>query len=116
MAVKGTYPESPEGFKVVDSIGVPHPYCITPKHVEVAADQFMGRLGEAAIVAAEKQGAKCGICKGELPYHGHEQALLVEVPKGIVLNGNEALHAWLKAIVEEAGANGYVGFAFKEGE
>lgn len=65
-------------FAIVDTIAVPHPYCITPKHVAVAADQFSGMLTKAAIVAAEKQGAKCGICRGKLAFDQHETALLVE--------------------------------------
>jgi hypothetical protein len=32
MTVKGQYLRS-EKFEVVDTIGVPHPYCITPQHL-----------------------------------------------------------------------------------
>jgi hypothetical protein len=51
-------------FKVksIDHINhKPHPYCITPKHVRVAADHHSGLLGTAAIEDAEQRGAKCGI-------------------------------------------------------
>ena len=54
-------------FYVRETIGVPHPYCITPKHVEVASDDHCGILNEAAIQDAEKNHkAKCGICMGKL--------------------------------------------------
>jgi len=70
--------ESEHGnFYMKDTIGVPHPYCIGAKHVEIAADRFGGMLGEAAIEAAEKAGAKCGICKGQLSYAEHETAIVI---------------------------------------
>ena len=56
MTIKGEYGKSEHGnFEVTDTIGVPHPYCITPKHVHVASAQF-----------------ECGVCKGELSYAEHE--------------------------------------------
>jgi hypothetical protein len=51
-------------FKVHDITSVnfkPHPYCITPRHVEIAADYHSGMLNEAAIRDAEQRGVKCGM-------------------------------------------------------
>jgi len=114
MSIKGTYPASPSGrFRVVDSIGVPHPYCITPKHVAVASDHHGGILNEAAISGAEQLGAKCGICKGKLSYKKHEQALLVACYVEMK-EAEKELQAWLKSLLPEATKNNYAGFAFKK--
>lgn len=121
--MKGSYGESSNGnFKVVDSISVPHPYCITPKHVEVASRDFGGMLGEDAILAAERKGVRCGTkthegnCK--LAYYEHEQALLIGCNKELKDEKGEVnpeLHRYLLSIKEECEKNGYVGFAFKKG-
>jgi hypothetical protein len=114
VSVKGTYPPSPSGnFEVIESIGVPHPYCITPKHVGVAADHHGGILGESAIEDAEKRGATCGICKGELSFKEHEQALLIDCkvdPK----SAEKEVQEWLKSLLPEVEKNGYAGFTFKK--
>ena len=112
--------ESSQGnFFIKDSIGVPHPYCLTPKHVEVAADHHGGMLGEAAIEHAERLGAKCGICKGKLTWKQHEQAVLIGCKAELKDEGgtvNPELHQYLlklKPLVE----GHYAGFAFlKEGQ
>ena len=114
MSIKGTYPASPSGrFSVVDTIGVPHPYCITPKHIAVAADHHGGMLDRGAIEDAERSGAKCGICKGKLKYAEHETALLVGC-KVDFKEAKEELEAWLKSIVAECTKNGYAGFSFRK--
>lgn len=64
-------------FLAVDTIGVPHGYCITSKHVSYAADHCCGILSAHSIEEAEKHGAVCGVCKGELSYHDHKTGLLV---------------------------------------
>lgn len=111
------YGESANGnYRVKDSIGVPHPYMIGARHVGHAADNFGGRLGKEAIESAEEQGIKCCVCKGELSYAEHEQALLVESDKDH--KGHETLQAelqtWLKSICDMATSDGYAGFAFLE--
>jgi hypothetical protein len=110
MTIKGTYPAH-EFFYVKDTIGVPHPYCITPKHVEIAADQFCGMLGKTAMEAAEKQGARCGVRGCNLSWDKHEQALLIGCKKDIKEN-EETLRTWLLSIKDETEKNGYAGFAF----
>ena len=67
---QGTHP-STEHFSVTDSIGIPHPYCLTPRHVAVASDHFCGRLGKDAIIDAEKRGVKCGMRGCTLAYGVH---------------------------------------------
>lgn len=111
------YPRT-EHFSIVDTIGVPHPYCITPKHVGYAADQFGGMLGTAAIEAAEAAGVACDICKrrkrktGEaiLSLAEHEQALLVNCK----IEDNDLLKAYLLECKPLAEADKFAGFAFKK--
>lgn len=112
---KGNYPPSENGnFKIIDSIGVPHPYCVTGKHVAYAADHCCGMLSNDAIREAEKHGAKCDICRRAgkiLTIDEHQQALLVEC-KADVTSAAEELKTWLLSIKDETVKNGYVGFAF----
>lgn len=114
--MKGSYGQSSAlNFRVIDAIGVPHPYCITPKHVEIAADFYSGMLGEAAIEDAEKHGAHCGMVGCQLAFRQHEQALLVECNIDFKSEaGEKELRAYLLQIKDAASANGYAGFAFKQ--
>ena len=111
--MKGTYTKS-ENFEIIDTIGVPHPYMITQHHVAHAADNFSGMLGQAAIENAEKQGKMCGICKGQLSFADHKQALLVSCRGPLQIDGeaNPELHEFLLANKDEAEENGYEGFSF----
>lgn len=116
LDLKQRYGSSDFGnFSVVDVIGVPHPYCIGPKHVAIASDQFGGMLGEPAILAAEKQGAHCCICKGRLSFHAHERAALVEclVDPDTRDEFKEELHDYLLKVKPLAEADKLAGFAFK---
>jgi len=105
------YGQSKKGnFKVINTIGVPHPYCITPKHLEENDGMY---LSKDSMREAEKRGAACDICKKInrkdyskpiLSIDEHEQALvvscLVDPKKGE--NGKELheycyqLRRWLK--------------------
>lgn len=118
--MKGTYPISKHGwFYVIDTIGVPHPYCITPKHVVYAADHCSGMLTKEAIERAEEVAqAKCDTCKGKLSYREHETALLVRCGRDPKKDkeAEAELHEWLLSIKEEAAKNGYAGFAFLKPE
>lgn len=112
MTIKGTYP-STENFSIVDTIGVPHPYCITPRHIGEASDHFGGMLGTDAIKSAEKKGITCGVKGCMLPFDKHEQALLVSCKIDINKPENkQEITDYLLSIKEEAEKNGYVGFAF----
>lgn len=110
------YGKSEHGnYAVVNTIGVPHPYMITGRHVGHASDNFGGMLGEAAIESGEKKGIVCGTCRGKLTYKQHEHALLVEC-KG-PLNGEDGkavpeLHEYLLKCKALAEADHYAGFAF----
>jgi hypothetical protein len=121
LAVFNAIPQPAEGspftLTKVERIAMPHPYCITSKHVEVAADRFSGMLRAEAIRAAEKSGAKCDICRVNrlnLSYDEHESnlTLFIEVPLGKDLNAVPGLHAYLLSIKEQAIALGIQGFAF----
>jgi hypothetical protein len=117
--LKAAAGESSQGnFYIHDSIGVPHPYCVTEKHVVFASDNCGGLLNEDAIARAEKHGAKCGICKGKLTYEQHEQAVLIgcRAPlKDAQGNVTPELHEYLlklKPMVEGT----FAGFAFLDQE
>lgn len=100
----------------IQDIGIPHPYCITEKHVCEASDNHSGILNEAAIEAAERHGAKCGVRGCRLPYSQHEtQKTLIVVLKDDAprdLNKVPGLVEWLCGIKDEAIAQGVQGFAF----
>lgn len=101
-------------FYVVDTIGVPHPYCIGVRHVAHASDRFGGILGEAAIRSAEMAGIHCAICEGKLSYDQHEQAALVACKIEAKVDGHAVpeLHDYLLKVKSLAEQDGYAGFAF----
>jgi hypothetical protein len=110
-----SYPKSEfDNFYIKDTIGVPHPYCITPKHVAHAADNFFGMLDENAIISAEKSGARCGMRGCNLSYAEHEQALLVACRKDFKTDedAKNELHQYLLSIKQQCTDDGYAGFAF----
>ena len=107
------YPKT-EQFEVVDTIGVPHPFCITHHHVGWAADRFSGRLGKEAIQALEaSKGGRpsCGVPGCNLTFDQHEQALLVRCG----VKDDELLRAYLLGIKDQCEKDGYAGFAFLDG-
>ena len=99
-------------FSVVDTIGVPHAFCIDAKHVAYASDNFSGQLSEAAITAYEKvHGPSCATRvdqynRCQLKFEQHEQALLI----GCKTKDEEELRSYLKEIVGMCEADGYAGF------
>jgi len=108
-----------KNFEVIDTIGVPHPYCITPKHVKVASDEFFGILGKEAIKKAEEKGVYCDICKKAvregkqaevLKYNEHKQALVIKCH--IEAKENKELHEYLLKIKSKAEKEGFEGFVF----
>lgn len=120
MADLSKYPKSEHGnYAVVDTIGVPHPYCIGARHVAHASDRFGGMLGKEAIESAERNGIHCQTCKGQLSFKQHEKALLVKCDGPLTVEDGKAapeLHAYLLSIKGQCEADGYVGFAFLEGK
>jgi hypothetical protein len=119
-------PPVPEGstfvLQRVVTHTTPHPYCIGPGHVGVAADEFGGILGEAALDEAERQGIYCQMVvrgsygKCGLPRHEHktELSLLIETPVKLEKNLKEVpgLHEYLMSIKDVAEAAGITGFGF----
>ena len=49
-----------------------HPFCVTPKHVEIASDRYSGMLGKEACRAAP-----CGICGSHYDDHESDKILMV---------------------------------------
>jgi hypothetical protein len=117
---KKLYGESKnKNFFIKDSIGVPHPYCITPKHLK--GDSMY--LNADTIKQAEKNfNAVCDICrkinrkegKPILSFEEHKQALLIGCKKEI--NKNQELHDYLLKIKDLATEKGFIGFAFMKVE
>jgi hypothetical protein len=106
------YPKT-EFFEVVDTIGVPHPFCITHHHVGWASDHHCGQLGSEAIEAYEKSTGRtsCGVRGCNLKYAQHEQALLVRCKT----KDNDLTKAYLESIVKLCEEDGYAGFTLLDG-
>jgi len=112
MDLKGNYSVSENGnFKVVDTIGVPHPYCITPMHLRYCGDSMI--LNKESIKRAEERGARCGMKDCNLSYSEHKEALLISC-KIEFGEDNKEINDFLLLNKEEAESNGYAGFAFKK--
>ena len=115
-------PEPPEGvsfrLQKVDKVSMPHPYCITPRHVAYASDHCGGLLGADAIRESEKHGVKCDICKkskrGILSYDEHESSvtLFIIVQNNQDLNANPGLPSYLYSNKQTFVDLGIQGFAF----
>ncbi len=114
--VRESYGYSSKGnFSVMDTIGVPHPFCITPKHVVHASDHCCGMLGKESMNAAPcgmrfRGGGRCQLSADE-----HETALLVACKadmKGVDGKVNPELHEYLLSIKDQATQDGFVGFSF----
>jgi len=100
----------PFSLSHVEKILIPHPYCITPRHVEYASDHFGGILSEEAIREAEREvDAVCGICLKQfrehlipkiLPYDEHKEqvVLFISVPDNDELEKLDGLQEYLVAI------------------
>lgn len=114
-ALRVRYGASEHGnYYVADIIGVPHPYCITRKHIE-HCDSVV--LDAYAIREAEKHGAKCGIPRCNLSFDQHEQALLVKCKAEIKGEDGQAmpeLRDYLLKCKPLCEADKYAGFAFME--
>jgi hypothetical protein len=104
----------------IETVVFPHPYCITPKHLEYCES---GILDNYSIKHAESKGAKCETCK-ELVKRGRQDKILkvdehessltlfIVVPQNKDLNAVEGLHAYLLSIKDLATELGIEGFAF----
>lgn len=112
---KDKYGQSENGnFYFGDTISVPHPYCITPKHLEYNDSMY---LDGRTIRRAEEKGAKCGIKNCTLSYEEHKQALVVVCKEHFADKDNmmvSELHHWLLSIKYDVEGDGYAGFAFVE--
>lgn len=123
LNVLAQLPKPPANMKLlkIDKFVVPHPYCITPKHLE------LGRmyLDKAALRDAEQQlGAKCDICRKRvrkglqadvlsIDEHKEQKALVMEVPKGD-LNEMPELKKYLLKIKPLLKKFNIEGVAFKQ--
>jgi hypothetical protein len=111
---------SPFALLKVEDVIIPHPYCITPKHLQYA-DSMM--LDEAALSRAEKRGATCDICKRlvrngrqleilTLQQHEKQKVLFIEVEDDQNLSKLPDLHSYLIKVKLVAEQLGIQAFAF----
>ncbi len=102
-------------FEAIDTIGIPHPYCITPKHL-IEGDMYLN------VEKAEKENnAVCDICKklvnsGKqdkiLTYEEHKQAIVIKC--NIKANKSKELHNFLLSIKKKVEKKGYAGFVLMD--
>ncbi|RKY95029.1 MAG: hypothetical protein DRQ01_00830 [Ignavibacteriae bacterium] len=95
-----------EFFSVHDTIGVPHLYCISSKHVVNAADNFGGMLGDAALQDCESKGIYCAMQGCQLSYKEHETALVINCKN----KDNNLLKEYLLSIKSQCKKDKYAGF------
>ena len=88
-------------FSVQDTIGVPHSYCIGPKHIEYSD-------GILDIEKAERHDAHCMVKGCQLSYTEHETALAINCKS----KDEDLLHAYLLTIKDQCEIDKYVGFVF----
>lgn len=112
------YGKSKDGnYYIKDCIGVPHPYCIGAKHLELNDGMVLN------IESTEEKGAQCEICKklvrdGKLQkvltYKEHERALVVVCKKEPKEKSkyHKELHDFLLKIKDKVSKDGYAGFTF----
>jgi len=115
---------STELFEAIDTIPIPHPYCITPRHIATASDKHSGILDADAIRDAEKTNkAVCDICKHInkkdpskpiLSYDEHGQALLLAVKSDKELKDIPELKDYLLEIKPLLITDNFQGIAFKQ--
>jgi hypothetical protein len=104
------YPKT-EIFKVIDTVSVPHAYCIGAGLMNKLDG---GILDAASIRQAEKKGAHCGMEGCRLSYDEHKQALLIEVNFAGELKTAPGLQEYLKSIKDQTEKDGFQGWAFKQ--
>lgn len=104
---------SKRNFEIIDIIGVPHPYCITSKHLQYNTSMY---LGKEQIEDMEKtHGKMCGVFGCNLLYNEHKQALLVSCKADLKDkdgNINKELHKYLLKCKPLAVEHKFEGFAF----
>lgn len=107
---------SPFTLQKVEDVSIPHPFMIGPRHVQIAADQFGGMLGDAALAYADRVGVGCYVRGCHLSYKEHEttRTLFVLLDKAPPRNLNEVsgLASYLSDIKDKAESLGIKGFAF----
>ena len=114
---KGTYGKSfNENFTVIDSIGVPHPYCIGAAHLKYNDSMHFGAKQIRHMETHHSQ-VHCMVKGCTLSFDEHKQALLIECKIDIKDPDHpkqtcKELHHYLMSIKNETEKNGYTGFVF----
>lgn len=102
-----SYPKT-ENFEVYDTVGVPHPFCITHHHVAHASDKYCGMLTKESIIDFESKtgNPSCGMRGCNLSYEQHEQALIIKCK----IKDDDLLRDYLKSLVKKCQEDGFTGF------
>lgn len=93
----------------------PHPYTTSPEHIAFASDNYLGMLGEEALIAADAKGIKCGVTGCQVSYkeHTNDIVLILSLKKDLVKDEVQPMFTEVAGILEE---NNIDGFAFVETE
>jgi hypothetical protein len=118
MEFKERYGNSKNGNFIVenDSVGTPHPYMITAKHLEHNPDPMY--IGKEQILAMESEhGKMCGYNCG-LTYEEHKSALAVLCKKNPSTKTGKTvkeLRDYLQSIKDKSEENEFEGFVLVKG-
>ena len=100
---------APYSLACIDEVPDPHPFMVGTAHVAAASDRHGGILGEAALCAHGCYVKGCG-----RPYTAHrwDTILFIRMPEPMGGFLPEDLADTLRALGDEATADGISGFAF----
>ena len=101
----------------IEEIWIPHPYCITPKHLQFSEGMYLDiegaeRKSKEAYPNDSKKWAVCDECKKTKSEHKKMKTLFIEVESNSDLNAVEGLHEYLLKIKPVCEKLGIDGFAF----
>lgn len=110
------YGQSENGnFWIHESIGVPHSYTVTPKHINYCADNCQSSISDYSLQECDNNGIKCGYPQCNLSFKEHEQALIVACKIDPKKAENE-IKDYLSKINETVEKDGFVGYSFMDAE
>jgi hypothetical protein len=109
------YPKN-EVFRIIDTMGIPHTYSLSAKHLYHAKNYFDGKITDECIKDLEEKEHK-GCCKMkgcDLRYDQHGLALVVEVNYTGDVNEAPGLQGYLESCLDQMSIDGATGFVFKQ--
>jgi len=111
------YPQT-ETFRVIDTITLPHNYCVTKGLISFASKRLDGNLSPDAIMDYElsKGGPTCGKPGCALLYKQHKISLVIEVAYQGELHEAPMLKEYVESCTAQALCDGVTGFTFVQRE